>query len=375
MDTKEKRTWAEIDLNCLADNYHAIRRAIPAGCRFMGLVKANGYGHGAVAVARKLEKLGADYLAVACLDEGAELREAGIRLPILILGGTPAAFAADVLRYDLAQTIYDPDQARAFSEAAVKAGKRLCCHIKADTGMSRLGFLCDEENMDRAEEEILAAARLPGLDPEGIFTHFADADTCEEYSRMQIRRFHTIVDRLAARGLTFRLHHCTASAATLNYGEAQWDMVRPGILLYGHHPDPSTVGLLDVKPVMTLKSRVVSVKHLPKGTAVSYGRTKVLERDSVIAAIAVGYGDGLFRGLSNRMEVLLHGKRVKQVGRICMDMCMVDVTDVPDVRVDDTAVVFGPELPLEEKSDAMGTISYELLCDVSHRIPRVYLGE
>ena len=340
MDTKEKRTWAEIDLNCLADNYHAIRRAIPAGCRFMGLVKANGYGHGAVAVARKLEKLGADYLAVACLDEGAELREAGIRLPILILGGTPAAFAADVLRYDLAQTIYDPDQARAFSEAAVKAGKRLCCHIKADTGMSRLGFLCDEENMDRAEEEILAAARLPGLDPEGIFTHFADADTCEEYSRMQIRRFHTIVDRLAARGLTFRLHHCTASAATLNYGEAQWDMVRPGILLYGHHPDPSTVGLLDVKPVMTLKSRVVSVKHLPKGTAVSYGRTKVLERDSVIAAIAVGYGDGLFRGLSNRMEVLLHGKRVKQVGRICMDMCMVDVTDVPDVRVDDTAVVF-----------------------------------
>lgn len=375
MEQAEKRTWAEIDLSRLEHNYRALRGMLPRGCRFVGVVKANAYGHGAIPVAKKLEQLGAEYLAVACLDEAVELREAGISTPILILGSTPDRFAPELIRYDLTQSVQDAAAAAALSEAAQKADKPVKIHIKVDTGMSRLGFLCNEERAERSADEIAAAAALPGLKAEGIFTHFANADGDEEYSMLQLTRFLDIVDRLSRRGVKFEIRHCAASAAVLNYPCTHMDMVRPGIALYGHYPDPSCEGLdgPGLLPVMSLKTRVAAVRELPEGTCVSYGCTHTLRRNSRLAVLPIGYADGLSRLLSNRTEMLAAGRRVPVVGRICMDMCMVDVTDVPEVSAGDVVTVFGSGIPLEEKADTVGTIQYEMLCSVSRRVPRVYI--
>lgn len=374
MNDPTKRTWAEVHLDRLERNYKALRALLPQGCRFMGLVKANAYGHGAAAVARRLEALGTDYLAVACLDEAEELRQAGIKAPILILGGTEEADVPRLLELGLTQTVYDLEQAKAYAGQALALGRTLKVHLKADTGMSRLGVLCGEDP-EQAAGALAEMARLPGLEAEGLFTHFSDADGSDTYSRMQMERFSQVREALARRGVTAPLVHSAASAAVLRYPQSRLDMVRPGILLYGHHPDASTRGLLELEPVMEVKSRVTSVKELPAGTCVSYGRTLTLERDSRVAVLPIGYADGLFRLLSNRMEVLLHGRRAPQIGRVCMDMCMVDVTDLPGVKPGDVATVFGDGLPVEEKADALGTISYELLCAVSPRVPRVHRGE
>ncbi|MGM9607708.1 MAG: alanine racemase [Oscillospiraceae bacterium] len=375
MEQATKRTWAEISLPNLEHNYRALRGMLPRGCRFLGVVKANAYGHGAVPVAKKLEELGAEYLAVACLDEAVELRRAGITAPILLLGPTPVEFAGELLQYDLTQSVQDLPAARALSEAAVKADKLLKIHIKVDTGMSRLGFLCDEKHVSTSVEEVVKACSLPGLDAEGIFTHFANADGDESYTMRQLTRFLDVVDKLRARGVEFKIRHCAASAAVLNYPCTHLDMVRPGIALYGHYPDPSCQGLdgPGLLPVMTLKTRIAAVRELSAGTCISYGCTHTLARDSRLAVLPVGYADGLERLLSNRSEMLVHGQRVPVLGRVCMDMCMVDVTDLPDVRVGDEATVFGPDLPLEEKADTVGTIQYELLCGVAPRVPRVYI--
>lgn len=375
MNQATKRTWAEISLPNLEHNYRALRGMLPRGCRFLGVVKANAYGHGAVPVAQRLEKLGAEYLAVACLDEAVELRQAGIAAPILILGSTPSEFAGELLGYDLTQSVQDMETARALSAAAAAANKSLKIHIKADTGMSRLGFLCDETHVDQSVEEIVKVCSLSCLEAEGIFTHFANADGDEAYTMGQLTRFLDAVDKLHQQGVEFKIRHCAASAAVLNYPCTHLDMVRPGIALYGHYPDPSCEGLdgPGLLPVMTLKTRIVAVRDLPAGTSVSYGCTHTLARDSHLAVLPVGYADGLERLLSNRGEVLVNGRRAPILGRVCMDMCMVDVTDMPDVHVGGEVTVFGPELPLEEKADTVGTIQYELLCGVAPRVPRVYL--
>ncbi|MBQ9165878.1 MAG: alanine racemase [Oscillospiraceae bacterium] len=372
MTEQTKRTWAEIHLDRLERNYYKLRALAP-NSKFAGLVKANAYGHGTVAVAKKLEELGADYLLVAALDEAQAIRKSGVKTPILILGYTPVEELPHLLELDLVQTVYDLEQAKAFSQEAVKLSKNLRCHLKADTGMSRLGILCDEPAMDDAVKTLAEMAALPGLDAEGIFMHFADADCCPEYSEMQISRFRTVLEKLEHKGVTFAIRHCCAGAATLNYPEVHFEMIRPGILLYGHMPDHACDGMIELEPVMELKTRIASVKRLPKGTCISYGRTHTLERDSLVAAVPIGYGDGLFRLLSGKQEMLVRGKRVPQIGRVCMDMCMLDVTDVPGVQVGDEVTVFGRDLPIEEKADAVGTITYELLCAVSRRVPRIYL--
>ena len=375
MDHAQMRTWAEISLPNLEHNYHALRRCIPYGCKFVGLVKANAYGHGAVEIAKKLEELGADYLAVACMDEAADLRNAGITMPILSLGATPAAAMPWAVELCVTQTVFDMDGAKALSDAAMSAGTTAKVHIKLDTGMSRLGFPAREEEQARSAEEIREICALPGLDAEGIFTHFANADGDEDYTMLQFTRFLDMLKRLEELGVRFPIRHCAASAATLNYPCTHMDMVRPGIALYGHYPDPSCEGMVEdgLKPVMTVKTRVVFVKHLPKGTAISYGCTHVLQRDSVIATLPIGYGDGFFRLLSNKYGMLLHGRRAPIVGRVCMDMCMVDVTDIPGVQPGDEAEVFGENNPIETAADLVGTIQYELLCDVNPRVHRVYL--
>ena len=379
METEQKRTWREISLSHLEHNYRTLRAMLPAGCRFLGIVKANAYGNGAIRVSRKLEDLGCEYLAVACVDEAADLRSAGVKIPILVLGSTPADYAKELLELDLTQTVFDLTTARALSDAAVAAGKRLKIHVKLDTGMSRLGFLCDETHMDAAVEEVAALCALPGLEHEGVFTHFSDSDGSEEYSMLQLTRFLDVLGKLEGRGLTFHIRHCANSGAVLNYPCTHMDMVRPGLALYGHYPDPSCEGLdgPGLLPVMELKSRVSAVRALPAGTVVSYGRTFTLTRDSILAVLPVGYADGLHRLCSNHMDVLIHGRRAPVVGRVCMDMCMIDVTDIPGVQSEDIATIYGREgeafLPVEEAAHTAGTIQYELLCAISERVPRVYL--
>lgn len=362
------RTWADIYLDRLEYNYRALRRAA-TGQRFMGIVKADAYGHGAIAVARHLSDLGADYLAVACLDEAMELRQAGVSLPILILGYTAPHYAPLLAQQQLAQTVYDAEMAAALSEAMDGTGRRLRCHLKLDTGMSRLGLFCGEDAIPAQIDIIRGLLELPGLEFEGLFTHLSDADGSADYTRRQLARFHAVADAFPNR---FALRHAAASAAVLNFPqESCFDMIRPGILLYGHHPDESTRPLLEIHPVMELKTRIASLKSLPAGTDISYGRTYTLPQDRLVAVIPIGYGDGLSRLLSGRQEMLLRGRRVPQIGRVCMDMCMLDVTGC-DAAIGDEVTVFGAELPLEEKAAACGTIPYELMCSINPRVPRIY---
>lgn len=372
-DLTQARTWAEIDLDALEHNYHTLRALAPYGCRFLGLVKANGYGHGAVHIARKLQELGADMLAVACLAEAKELREEGITLPILCLGQTLPELAELVPQYDVIQTVEDLDTARALSAAAVAAGKPVKIHVKLDTGMSRLGFLW-RKDADNAKvlDDITALCALPGLEAEGLFTHFSDAAGSEEYTMGQFTAFLDAKRALEERGVRFAIYHCGASGAVLNYPCTHLDMIRPGILLYGHYPDPCLEGLAgpDLTPVMRLKSRISAVHDLPAGTCVSYSRTAVLERDSRLAVVPIGYGDGYPRSLSGRMDMVVRGKACPIVGRVCMDMCMIDVTDLPDVRAGDEVLVYGPELT-DRAAELADTIVYELLCNVSPRVPRI----
>ena len=374
MKQTQTRTWTEIDLSNLEHNYRALRAMLPQGCRFLGVVKADAYGHGAVQVARRLETLGAEYLAVACLDEALELRQAGITTPILILGYTPVERADSLLEGGITQTVYDVDMAKALSDAAMAAGKTLKIHVKADTGMSRLGWLCGEADQSAAVEAIAQVYALPGLEAEGIYTHFANADGDEDYTMLQFTRFLDLLEALKDRGITFAIRHCAASAAALKFPCTHLDMVRPGIALYGHYPDPSCEGLdgPGLRPVMTLKTRVASVKTVPAGTPVSYGCTYVLDRETKLAALTIGYADGLPRLCSDRLEVLVKGSRAPIVGRICMDMCMADVTGL-DVAPGDEVEVFGEHLPIEDVAALAGTIQYELLCAVSPRVHRAYL--
>ena len=371
------RTWAEISLSNLEHNYRALRACAPDS-RFLGTVKANAYGHGAVPAARRLVELGADYLAVACLDEAAGLRKAGITAPILILGYTPPELAGELVDLDVTQTVFTPELAKALSDAAGAAGKRAKIHLKADTGMSRLGVLC--QNGSQAAADIAALCALPHLEPEGIFTHFSVSDEegedSESYTMLQFTRFLDVLKELEEKyGRTFEIRHCANSGAVLNYPCTHLDMVRPGIALYGHYPDPSCEGLdgPGLRPVMSLYSRVAAVRDLPADTPVSYGRTAEFGGSGGrIAILPVGYADGLHRTLSNESSVWLDGECRPIMGRICMDMCMIGLDEAADVKPGDVAEVFGERLPVERHARTAGTISYELLCAVAPRVPRIY---
>ncbi len=374
MESTLKRTWAEVDLDALAHNYERIRRHVGEKTKLLGVIKADAYGHGAVPVAKELEALGASYLAVSNIDECEEVRRGGVTLPVLMLGFTPADQAERILELDMTQAVQSLDIAKAFSAAAVKCGKKMKVHIKLDTGMGRLGFLCDEEHFDESLQDILAALELPGLDVEGVFTHFCVADEEGEenvaFTRTQHERFLRMIDAAEARsGFHFRLRHCCNAGGIVCYPEWAGDMVRCGIILYGSGSLAEKMGM---EPVMSLKTRVATVRDLAPGTSVSYGRTYFTERESRIAVLPIGYADGLHRTLSNRMEVLTPYGRAKQVGRICMDMCMIDVTDLPEVKSGDEVEIFGKNVLCAEDAAACGTIPYELLCAVSKRVPRHY---
>ena len=370
MEDIVKRAWAEIDLGELEHNYREIRAHLPEGCRFLGIVKADAYSHGAFTVARELERLGAEYLAVACLDEAIALRDAGISAPIIILGTTSARYAYTLKKYDLTQTVCSLEMARELSfmlgEETIKV------HYKIDTGMGRLGFSIDE-----ALPGITKALRLPNLVAEGIYTHFPVADDLEDgFTMEQFRMFQDIVDRIEENsGHKFEIRHCANSGAVINYRETCLDMVRPGLALYGHYPAKEKGGL-DLHPALQFKARISAIhEHFP-GETISYGRKYTVEGKPIKAAVvSIGYADGLQRSLSGKMEMLINGRRARQIGRICMDMCMADVTNIP-CQVGDEVIIFGGEgdnqVTLDELAELAGTISYELLRAISPRVPRVY---
>ena len=376
MDAILKRTWAEINLDHLAHNYHQLRKQMGPGVNYLGVVKADAYGHGAVSVAKKLEKLGADYLAVSNVEEAEELRHNGISVPILLLGYTPAEMTRTLLENNVTQDVPSLEMARAYSREAAALGGRLKVHLKLDTGMGRLGFQCDEAHFQQSLAEILTAMALPGLDWEGVFMHFCVSDEPERpesaaFTRTQYDRFRRMVDAVEQQtGRPFPIHHCCNSGGVLFFPEYAWDMCRPGIVLYGTEPMSVEFGL---KPVMTLKSTVGPVKEYAPETSVSYGRTYYTDRPRRIGVVPVGYADGLQRCLSNRWSMMTRQGPAPICGRICMDMCMVDLTDLPDIRTGDEVVVFGEGNPVERMAETAGTITYELLCAVSKRVPRVYI--
>lgn len=374
MESTLKRTWAEISLDNLTHNFETIRRQVGPKAKLLGVVKADAYGHGAVRVAKHLERLGAGYLAVSNLDECEELRVNGITLPILMLGFTPADQAGRILKNDMTQAVPNLAIAEAYSSAAVHAGGTMKVHIKLDTGMGRLGFQCDDAHFDASLRDILKILTLPGLDVEGVFTHFCvsdeAADECVEFTKIQHDRFLRMIDAVETQGnFRFRLHHCCNAGGIASYPEWAWDMVRCGIILYGTGDLAERMGM---KPVMTVKTTVSTIKDFAPDTSISYGRQFFTTRPSRIAVLPIGYADGLFRALSGKLRVLTPYGEAQQVGRICMDMCMIDVTDLPQLRVGDEIEVFGEHQLIETAAKQCGTISYELLCAVSKRVPRYY---
>ena len=369
-----RRTWAEIDLDALAHNYRVAREKIGAGVKYLGVVKADAYGHGAVQVSKRLERLGCDYLAVSSLDEARELRRGGIAMPILILGHTPPEMTHQLIEHRLTQTVSALAKAEEYSRAAQTAGGTLKVHIKVDTGMSRLGFLVRGEHFAGGVEAIANACNLPALDPEGIYTHFSTSDSDDPgdraYAMEQFRLFTATLDALAQRGRRFPLRHCANSGALARYPETYLDMVRPGIALYGLGCDAHTLGL---RPVMSLYSCVSTIKVFDAGTPISYGRTYATPDRRRVGVLPIGYADGLFRGLSNRMAFVTPHGSAPILGRICMDMTMVDLSELPDVHVGDALEAFGVHQSADALADILGTIPYELVCAVSKRVPRLYV--
>ena len=375
-----KRTWAEIHLDRLQGNFQAIQASLAPGSQAMAVVKADGYGHGAAAAAKALREAGAAWFGVSNLEEAVQLRRAGIDGDILILSFTPPEEAGRLAEFAVTQTVLSRPYAEELDAAAQAAGVRVRVHLKVDTGMSRVGFLYHREGDEAVLDDMAAACRLPHLTAEGIFTHFASADEEEDggFTRRQFALFMDAVRRLEERGVSFALRHCCNSAATLRYPEMHLDMVRPGIILYGLSPAPWMEGMLPLDPVMELKTTVSMIKDLPAYTPVSYGRIYTTGEARRVATVPIGYADGYPRVLSNRADMLLAGRRVRVVGRVCMDQCMLDVTGL-DVRESMVATVFGRDgeafLPVEELADHMGTINYEVVCQISKRVPRLFVRD
>lgn len=367
-----KRTWANISLDNLAHNYTVLRQQ--AGCRFLGVVKADAYGHGAVPVSHHLQELGAEFLAVSNLEEAVQLRRGGVKLPVLILGYTPPRYAQDMAEMDIRQEVHSLDYARQLEDRLVGGNHRLFIHLKLDTGMARLGFPCRQEG--NVLEQLLAVMDLPHLHTEGMFTHFPVADSLEpddeRFTRAQYALFRQYAGELEARGRRPEICHCCNSGATILYPECAMDMVRPGIATYGISPAPELDGRLDLRPVMTLYSTISQIQSYPAGVPVSYGRTYVTPEPRTIAVVSIGYADGLNRRLHPRF--LLHDTLVPVVGRICMDLCMVDITAVPQAKVGDRIAVMGGGAPGAcRMAEELDTIAYEILCGINKRIPRIYL--
>ena len=369
--------WAEINLDSLRHNMMEIRSLVPSRSKIMAVVKANAYGHGSVESSRVLIENGANMLAVATLSEAVELRVAGITAPILILGYTSSEQAESILKWNITSTVYSIQCAEGFNAAAKKVEGIINLHIKIDTGLGRIGFQPDEATV----ESLYMIKDMPGVNIEGIFTHFALADSEDKsYTRKQFNMFTGFLDRLTERGVNIPLKHTNNSAAIIDLPKFSLDLVRPGCILYGLYPSGGIKrDTVLLKPVMTLKTRVTHVKTVPPGTGVSYGLTYTTKSESCLGSISVGYADGYSRALSNKAEVWVRNNRAPVVGRVCMDQTMIDLTDLYKPAVGDSVVLFGDgcsgEPTASDVANWTGSITDEVVSSVSRRVPRVYLKD
>lgn len=378
-----KRTWAEISLNAIEHNYNVIRNKVADDTKVCCVIKADGYGHGAVELSQIYEKLGADFFAVSNIDEGIEIRKSGSKLPIVILGYTPVSEAENLAEYDISQAVFSLEYAKELSEKCVEEDCICKMHIKVDSGMSRIGFMCQEFPRDEYSiEEICEACCLPNLEVEGLFTHFCVSDEDaegREFTKKQYENFIHVRDSLKKRGVDISVVHCSNSGAIEDYPETCCDMVRAGIILYGLAPSSKLADRLDLVPAMTLKTVVAFVKEVQKGATISYGRTFTADRKMKIATVPIGYADGFIRQNAKDGYMTVNGKKAKIVGRICMDQTMLDVTDIEDVKTGDEVVVFGTGENGEPTADSLaentGTINYETVCLVGKRVPRIYIKD
>jgi alanine racemase len=373
MIKRSRPAWVEIDLDAFEENFRKIKALVRPGAMVTGVIKADAYGHGAVEIGKVLLEQGVDRFAVATLSEAVQLRKVFKDTSILILGYTPTYGADEVIKNNIIQTMYNVDEARVFSERAEKLGKTLKVHIKIDSGMSRLGFQATEDSVD----SIMEISKMPYIEIEGMFTHFAVADEVDKaYTYGQYEKYKFMVDALKDRGLEIPVKHVSNSAAIMDLPEMNLDMVRAGIILYGLYPSDEVIkDRIDLKQVMSLKAEISHVKELEAGRGISYGLKYVTPGTRKIATIPIGYADGFTRMLSGKAEVLVKGKKVPVVGRICMDQCLIDVTGI-DAKIGDEVVLFGSDgtntITIDEVAAKLGTINYEITCMISKRIPREY---
>ncbi len=369
------RTYAEIDLQAIKYNMEQVRKNISNNTSIMTVVKADAYGHGAVPVAKALSSQ-ADAYGVAMIEEALELRDAGIDKMILILGYTGEDWYDEVVRHNISQTVYTYEMAEKLSKTAVSLGKKTPIHIKIDTGMGRIGFAPTEESAD----VVTKIARLPGVYIEGIFTHFARADEKNaDAVREPFAHYMNFVQRLEKKGVKIPIHHVSNSASVISFREANLDMVRSGIITYGLYPSEDVAkDILHLRPAMSWKARISFVKSVESGSSISYGGTFTAPKPMMIATVPVGYADGMKRSLSGLGRVLVHGEYAPVLGRICMDQFMIDITDIPNVKIGDTVTIFGKdgenEIPVEEIAGLSHSLNYEFVCSITNRVPRKYIN-
>lgn len=375
-----RRTWAEVDIDAIRHNFKEIRKTVGSDTEIMCVIKADGYGHGAVFLGQYYEKIGADRFAVSNIEEALQLRENGINRPILILGFTPAEMAKDLADNDITQAVLSLNYAKELSESAADSNVTVKTHIKLDTGMSRIGFMYQDIDRDKTSlEEIKKVCTLPGLDVCGIFTHFAVSDEADEGKDTTLHQFSCFsdaVEKLKNNGIDFETVHCSNSGAIIDYDQARFDCVRAGIILYGLSPSSKLAGRLDLKQAMQIKSVIALIKTVEPGTAVSYGGTYITDKTTKIATVPIGYADGYSRSLSGKAYMTVRGKKAPVIGRVCMDQVMIDVTDIEDVKTGDEVTVIGDgsnnTISFDDIAQMTGTINYELVCLVGKRVPRVY---
>lgn len=362
--------WAEVSMSALRHNLLNIKSLLTPKTKFCAVVKADGYGHGAIAVAREAIMAGADYLGVAIIDEALHLRAAGFTQPILILGYTPTEQFSAIVAARLTQTIFTIEQAQALSAVASAAGCVALVHIKIDTGMTRIGISPDD-----AADFALQVSQLPNIMIEGVFTHFAVADSLDKtYTYKQFAAFTHALDSIKAKGIDIPIRHCANSATILDLPEMHLDMVRCGIILYGLASFNDLAPSIKLEPAMSLKAKIVMVKDVPAGVSIGYGCTFVTTKPSRIATLPLGYADGWNRMLSDKKaRVIINGQSAEFVGRICMDQCMVDVTDISSAKEGDEVLLFGGEIPVAEVATRLNTINHEIVCVLGKRVPRVYV--
>ena len=383
MDKFVKRTWAEINLNRIKHNFLDIKSQLKPDTKICCVIKADGYGHGAVNMALQYCKLNADWFAVSNIEEALEIRNANILTPILILGYTPVECVKILADNNISQTVYCEDYAKKLSEKAVEQNVNINIHLKIDTGMSRLGVMCQEqEDYDVALSQALLICKLKNLNPQGVYTHFAVSDERlegEQFTKIQYNNFVNIIDKLSLNGINFEIRHCANSGAIIDYPYMQLDMVRAGVILYGLYPSLKLKDKLNLKPAMTLKSVVANIKTIKKGTGVSYGLTFTAQKDIKVATIPLGYADGYIRTIAKKGYIGINNKKAKIIGRICMDQMMVDVSDCGDIEIGQNVIIFGDENKNNPTIDDVAmfsdTINYEVACLVGKRVARVYIKD